>query len=74
MPAPKGYPPYPGCEKGGRPRRFSTEDIERFADELVEWMKDESRFWLKDFCLERGLTLISGNGLEIMKSLTALIS
>lgn len=55
MPAPKGHPPYPGCETGGRPRRFSTEDIERFADELVEWMKNESRFWLKDFCLERGI-------------------
>ena len=53
MPAPKGHPPYPGCETGGRPRRYSTEDVERFADELIEWMKDESRFWLKDFFLER---------------------
>ena len=55
MPAPKGHAPYPGCETGGRPRRFSTEDIERFADELLEWMKDESRFWLKDFFIERGI-------------------
>jgi hypothetical protein len=53
MPAPKGHSPYPGGETGGRPRRYSTEDIERFADELFVWMKDESHFWLKDFCLER---------------------
>ena len=55
MPAPKGHPPYPGCETGGRPRRYSIEDIERFADELLQWMKNESRFWFKDFCLERDI-------------------
>lgn len=55
MPAPLGHAPYPGCELGGRPTKFSPEDIERFADELIEWMKDESKFWLKDFCLERGI-------------------
>jgi hypothetical protein len=55
MPAPKNHPPYKGSETGGRPRKFSTEDVERFADELVEWMKDESRFWFKDFCLERDI-------------------
>ena len=53
MPAPKGHPPYPGCETGGRPRKYSTEDIERFADELIAWIKIESHFWIKDFCLER---------------------
>lgn len=55
MPAPKGHSPYAGCETGGRPRRYSTEDIEKYANELIEWMKDESRFWLKDFCLERDI-------------------
>ncbi|WP_068469954.1 terminase small subunit [Candidatus Protochlamydia phocaeensis] len=55
MPAPKNHPPYPGCETGGRPRRYSKEDIERFADELIIWMKKESNFWLKDFCLERDI-------------------
>lgn len=55
MPAPKGHLPYPGCEKGGRPRRYSEEDIEKLADELIDWMKDESHFWFKDFCLERGI-------------------
>lgn len=53
MPAPKGHEPYPGCETGGRPRKYSTEDIERFADELLVWIKCESHFWIKDFCLER---------------------
>lgn len=55
MPAPKGHEPYPGCETGGRPRRYSNEDIERYADELIEWMKLDSRFWFKDFCLERDI-------------------
>lgn len=55
MPAPKGHVPYNEKGEGGRPRRYSIEDIERYADELVEWMKDESRFWFKDFCLERGI-------------------
>lgn len=53
MPAPKGHPPYPGSETGGRPRKYSTEDIERFADELLVWIKSESNFWIKDFALER---------------------
>lgn len=55
MPAPKNHSPYPGCETGGRPRRYSTEDIEKYADELIEWMKIESRFWFKDFCLEKDI-------------------
>lgn len=53
MPAPLGHPPYPGCETGGRPRKYSTDDIERFAKDLILWAKNESNFWLKDFCLER---------------------
>lgn len=53
MAAPKGHKPYPGCETGGRPRKYSTEDIERFADELIAWIKVESHFWIKDFALER---------------------
>ena len=26
MPAPKGHAPYPGCEKGGRPKKY-TKDL-----------------------------------------------
>jgi hypothetical protein len=55
MPAPKGHAPYPGCETGGRPKRYSIEDIERFADELTIWIKIEKNFWYKDFCHEKGL-------------------
>jgi len=53
MPAPKGHSNYDVEHKAGRPRRYSTEDIERYAGELILWMKDDSHFWLKDFCLER---------------------
>lgn len=55
MPAPKGHPPYAGCEKGGRKPLHSTEDIERFADELLIWIQDESKFWIKDFFLEKNM-------------------
>jgi DNA-packaging protein gp3 len=53
--ATKGHPPYNINGEGGRPRKYTLDDIERFADELVDWMKNESRFWFKDFCLERGI-------------------
>lgn len=56
MPAPLGHPNYDTEHKAGRPRKYSTEDIERFADELVAWMKnDNNNFWLKDFCLEKSI-------------------
>jgi hypothetical protein len=55
MPAPVGHKHYNTQGEGGRPRRYSIEDVERFADELIVWMKDESHFWFKDFCLERDI-------------------
>lgn len=56
MPAPLNHAPYNTEGEGGRPRRYSTIDIERFADELIVWMKgNELNFWFKDFCLERGI-------------------
>ena len=55
MPAPKGHEPYNELGEGGRPRKYSTEDIERFADELLIWIKIDTNFWLKDFCLEKGI-------------------
>jgi hypothetical protein len=55
MPPPKGHEPYNKNGEGGRPRKYSTEDIERFADELLVWIKCESHFWIKDFCLERSI-------------------
>lgn len=54
MPAPKGHSPYPGCEKGGRPLKFTKDFIESEAEAFLEWMKRESSIWYKDFALERG--------------------
>lgn len=55
MGAPKGHPPYPGCEKGGRPRKYSPQDIEHFADEFLQWMERVSSIWYEDFCLEHDI-------------------
>jgi hypothetical protein len=55
MPAPLNHPPFAGCETGGRPRRYSTEDIERYADELKVWLTDPSHVWFKDFCLDNDI-------------------
>lgn len=54
MPAPKGHPPYPGSEKGGRPRKWTMEAIEAEADAFEEWMTRPDSIWYEDFCLERG--------------------
>lgn len=53
MPAPKGHPPYPGCEKGGRPPRFTTEFIEKLADELLEWLQEGKFVWFERFALNK---------------------
>ncbi len=55
MPAPKKHKPYPGCETGGRPRKYTTEQIEAFADELIAWMKIPTNVWFKDFCLDKDI-------------------
>ena len=55
MPAPQGHKAYNVEGQGGRPRRFSSEDIDHFADELTIWLKDPSNVWFKDFCLEKDL-------------------
>ena len=49
---PKGHPPYPGCETGGRPPIYTPEVIEGWAEKFKEWLKDERHFWLKDFALD----------------------
>lgn len=55
MPAPLGHEAYNKNGEGGRPRRFSVEQIENFADELVEWTKNPSNIWFKDFCLDKDI-------------------
>lgn len=55
MAAPKGHKPYKGAETGGRPGRYSSQDIERFADELLLWLNNPLNVWFKDFCLEKDI-------------------
>ena len=55
MPAPLGHEAYNKNGEGGRPRRFSVEQIETFAGELVEWTKNPSNIWFKDFCLDKDI-------------------
>jgi hypothetical protein len=54
MPAPKNHKPYPGCERGGRPIKYTVEFIEAEADAFEAWMQREDSLWYKDFALERG--------------------
>ncbi len=53
MPAPKGHPPYPGCETGGRPKKYTKDFIENEADLLEEWMKKKENIFMEDFCFDR---------------------
>lgn len=55
MPAPKGHPPYPGCETGGRPLEWTPERIEDLRLKFEEWLKPEDNFWFKDFISEYDL-------------------
>ncbi len=54
MPAPKGHLPYRGSETGGRPKKYTSDFIEKEADAFIEWMHRENSIWYKDFALERG--------------------
>jgi len=54
MPAPKGHAPYPGCETGGRPKKYTKEFIEKEAEAFDKWMKIETSLWYEDFAMERG--------------------
>lgn len=53
MAAPKGHPGYPGSEKGGRPKIYTDQFIEKEADALEKWIEDPSSIYLKSFCLKR---------------------
>jgi hypothetical protein len=52
--APKGHPPYSGCEKGGRKRVYTDERIEEEGRALEEWMKNPDNFWVYSFAESRG--------------------
>ncbi len=55
MPAPKGHEPYPGCEKGGRPKTYDQEFIENLADELLKWLEQGKFCWFERFALQKGI-------------------
>jgi hypothetical protein len=52
--APLGHEAYPGCETGGRPKRYDEKFIEEEADHLEKWMEKKENIFIEDFCLERG--------------------
>jgi len=54
MPAPKGHPPYTGCETGGRPKKYTQEFIEAEAEAFLEWMQRPESVWYESFAVERG--------------------
>ncbi len=53
MAAPKGHLPY--GFGGGRPKKYSPEEIEAFANEFATWLKTPTHVWFKDFCLDKDI-------------------
>lgn len=64
MPAPKGHPPYAGCEKGatfgylGKPQdAYTQEELIKLGKDLVEWFSENpTEIWLQDFFIYRGIS------------------
>jgi hypothetical protein len=54
MAAPKGHAPYPGCETGGRPVKYTQEFIDKESDALEEWIKIKDNLFIEDFAYDRG--------------------
>jgi hypothetical protein len=54
MGAPKGHPPYAGCEKGGRPRKYDDDFIINEANQFLIWMGKPESVWYECFAIERG--------------------
>lgn len=54
MPAPKNHKPYPGCENGGRPEKYTKAFIESEADAFSEWMSHPESIYFKKFAINRG--------------------
>lgn len=56
---PKGHAPYPGCETGGRPRKWDGESLDELAERLDEWIANaietKKEFFWWDWCFEVGL-------------------
>lgn len=54
MPAPKGHDAYNKNGEGGRPKKYTSEFIEKEAEAFEEWMKSKSSLWYEDFAMDRG--------------------
>lgn len=59
MPAPKGHPPYPGCEKGGKFGRhentYTDEELEELGKGLVEWIQQKGNIFCKYYFCTKGI-------------------
>ena len=62
MPAPKGHPPYPGCEKGGRfgylgrgPNYYTDQDLKELGEGLINWISDKGNIWCKYYFANQGI-------------------
>ncbi len=63
MPAPKGHPPYAGCEKGGllgylgKPQdAYTQEELISLGEEMVMWfIENPMEIWFHDFFIYRGI-------------------
>jgi hypothetical protein len=62
MPAPKGHPPYPGCEKGasfgylGRGEDYYTDqELKELGEGVVAWIQDKHNIWLKYYFAPKGI-------------------
>ena len=55
MAAPKGHPNYASAPNlGGRPPKFSKEDIEKEADLFFEWLQEPTSIYFRHFATIRG--------------------
>lgn len=59
MPAPKGHPPYAGCEKGGYLGRgenyYTDEDLRALGEGLIEWIQQKNNIFCKFYFAPKGI-------------------
>lgn len=62
MPAPKGHPPYPGCEKGGqfgylgRGENYYTDaELKELGEGLIEWIQQKGNIFCKYYFTLKGI-------------------
>lgn len=62
MPAPKGHPPYPGCEKGGLfgflgkgEDYYTDEELSELGKGVIEWIEQDNNIWIKYYFLKKSM-------------------